>query len=305
MKKITRLTIAFACFIAPQLHVLADDINDDDDFCLWTEIGVKKNLPMGWSVGVETEIRTEDNTSRMRRLSAGVNVGYRLGKHVKFGASYNYLGIRYAAEYKDHFKTRNDGTLKLDEDGNPIWNGYKTTPAYWASRHRANFEVTGTVKLWRTIRFSLRERYQYTHKCEREVDETKYRFDIEKQMDAETGEIAEVKELKDGYPLTEKDIKEAENDHILRSRLKVELDKKGVKWSPYISVECHNNLNAVHEEDKNTPVFYLKKVRAGVGVGYKFNKQHSVSAGYVITRAFDEDYHKRIHAISLGYEFEF
>lgn len=305
MKKSTKLTMALACILAPQASLLADGINDDDDFGVWTEIGVKKNLPMGWSVGLETELRTENNSSQMRRLSAGVNVGYRLGKHFKFGVSYNYMGINNPAEYKDHYKDHDDGTLKLDEDGNPIWNGYKTSPSYWSSRHRANFEATGTIKLWRTIRFSLRERYQYTYKCAREVDETKYRFDIEKSMDAETGEIVELKELKDGYPITETDYKEGKDNHILRSRLKVELDRKGVKWSPYVSVECHNNLNAVHDNDKNTPVFYLKKVRAGVGLGYKFNKQHSVSAGYVITRAFDDDYHKRIHALSLGYEFEF
>lgn len=303
MKKIVKLALATAALFCLTTNSWAED---EDDFGLWVEAGVQKSLPYNLSVGFSGEMRTENNSADWNRLTAGVNLGYKVNKYFKVGASYNIMGMYNGDSRKEHYKTHDDGSLKLDDDGNPIWNGYKTTGSYWIPRHRVNMEATTSIKLYKWVRLSLRERYQYTYKSSKTVNETKYRYDVIETVDPETGLPGEtVYELKDGYPIIEPDTKGGSGNHILRSRFKVEVDKKKLKWSPFVSVEFHNNLTSEYNDGNHNPVLYLKKVRSTFGTGYKINKQHSISAAYVLTRNHHEDYHKRIHAISLGYEYDF
>ena len=103
---------------------------------------------------------------------------------------------------------------------------------------------------------------------------------------------------------TKERTKPAESDHVLRSRLKLEYDKKHCPWGPYLSVETHNSLNSGQKMN-------LEKVRTGIGCEYKINKQHSVSFAYIFTAHIHDDeddhqrLHERIHAASIGYQFEF
>ena len=92
---------------------------------------------------------------------------------------------------------------------------------------------------------------------------------------------------------------------MLRSRLKLEYDKKRVPFSPFISAEFHNSVSVGDH-------MLLQKVRAAVGSSYKFRKHNEVTLSYIIT--FDmydiEDnevvrQHDRMHAINLGYKYSF
>lgn len=256
----------------------------DDDFGIWVEAAASKSFGTRWSVGLDAELRSEDNTSRIDRLSIGPSVGFKVCKYLKLGAGYNFMASYSPEKRKEHYK--ND---IVDDDH---WNGYKLTDAYWTPRHRANVDVTGTIKFWKLLRISLRERYQFTYNDSVTVNETKYRYD--KITDGNTGET--VYELRDGYPIEELDGKQSVNTHILRSRLKIEIDKKHLKWSPFVSVEFHNNLQSN---------FHLDKLRTSVGTDYSINKHHKVGLSYILTHKFEDEGTSRMHAINASYKFNF
>ena len=90
--------------------------------------------------------------------------------------------------------------------------------------------------------------------------------------------------------------KESKTSHILRSRVKLSIDKKGLNWEPYVSFETHNNLG----ERWN-----LDKYRLVVGTDYNINKQHSIGLGYVFNHENDDDGNMNTHAISVGYRYKF
>lgn len=301
MKNIVKIAFA-ALLIGSATSVYA---GDKDDFGIWTEAGVEKKLPYNLSLDLSGEMRTEDMSSRIDRLSAGVGLSYKVNKYLKLSASYNLMGAYSPEKRKEHYKEHDDGTQKLDPYGNPIWNGYKITDKYWTPRHRLNIEASTGIKIAKWIRISLRERYQYTNNSGRHVDVTKYRYDIEQSFDPESGLYTQVNEgLKDGYPITEADYKEGNSSHILRTRLKLEVDKKRLAWSPFISVESHNNLTAQHGKEQ-TNVLYLEKVRTMVGTGYKINKHHAVSLAYILTFEHEINTFERMHAVSIGYNYDF
>lgn len=258
----------------------------NNDFGTWAEIGIEKSLSKKWSVGMETEYRAQEKA----RWSIGVNGEYKINKHLKFGAFYTFQESKKPESKKDHYKN--------DIEDADHWNGYNIREKFWSPRHRAGLDITGTIKLWKWMRISVRERYQYTHRMARNYDVTKERYD--KFLDAETGNP--VYQMKDNYPITEANTSEAEDDHVLRSRLKLEYDKKGCALTPFISAETHNNMS------QN---MILEKVRSCIGVDYKINKSHSVSLSYILTTSIYDDeepyerIHDKMHAIGIGYNYKF
>lgn len=298
MNKLLKLALVTMALATPITNASA---GENDDFGVWTEIGIKKNLPNGWNVGLETELRTEDNSSCLDRWSIGPNVGYRLGKYLKLNLGYNFL-----YSYKPE-KTK----VKDMEDSEVYESGYNRTVSHWIPKHRLYFDISPSVKIGKWIRLSLRERYQYTYKQATSPDRYKYRegktiekhsfLDGEPYFDENWNLIIPQEEIITYEQLPGKvewDTNEepAESNHTLRSRLKIELDKKRLAWGPFISVEFHNNLGAG---------MHFDKLRACVGTSYKFNRQHSLSFGYTLTVDREEIPVTRRHAISVGYEFEF
>ena len=168
-----------------------------------------------------------------------------------------------------------------------VWNGYNLDEAFWTPRHRVNVEVTGGYKIAGWVKISLRERYQYTYGYEEYYTQEKYRYNSSGN-------------LKPGYPISETDYKEEESRHILRSRLKVEMSRKGIKWNPFVSLEFQNNLS---------DAFSLYKIRTRVGTEYHFNKKHGVGLAYVLTHRYKTkdavETVKRTHAICASYNFNF
>lgn len=284
MKK--RALLALLCLLP--LYVWAAD---EDDFGTWMELGASKALPHNFSVGLEGELRMQDGSRQLDRLGMGLNVGYKPNKYLKLRASYVFLDAFSPEKRKEHYKEHDDGTLKLDDDGNAIWNGYKVTEDYWTPKHRFSIEATGSVKLWKWLRVSLRERFQFTHRMQVDANETKYRFDRSPNGDGTYEYVP-----KEGYPIDETDCKEAQDDPVLRSRLKLEVDKKRLAWSPFISIEAHQDFS---------DAMRLQKVRSSIGTEYRINRQHSVSLAYVLTWDLSEAQTERMHALSLGYGFDF
>lgn len=235
---------------------------DQDDFGTWYELGATKLLPRNFSLGAEAELRLQDGSSKADRLALSLKTEYRAHKHLRLGLGYSFL----------HGYTP-------DKMGSK-----RFTPGYWTPRHRVNLEATGSVKFWRWLRIGLRERYQYTYRPGQTIDRYPLIYDGNGDY---TGY-----DMDDNEPKTRASL----HSHRLRSRLKLSLDKKGLKWEPFIAVEAQNELNRK---------MHLHKVRTHVGTEYKINKQHALSLAYVFSCATDEQPRERQHALSMGYNFKF
>ena len=282
MKKVKILCLALA---AP---FLAHATDVEDRFGTWTEIGISKEVTKTFDVGLNTEIRAQEDA----RWSLGASLDYKPIKYLKLGASYSFM-YRYKPENRrEHY--RDD---IMDDDH---WDGYNVRDSYWSPRHRASLDVTGTVKLWKWLRVSLRERYQFTRNSPMDVNDTKYRYNKILNSDGEFQGY----ELKNGYPEVEVDEREDKNSNVLRSRLKLEVDKKGVDLSPFVSCEVHNNLNIGNK-------MVLEKVRSSAGLEYKVSKKHKITLAYILTCDIHDDegalerIRGRTHAFNIGYDFKF
>ncbi len=274
-----RITIISALLLMTALPSWAGD-DTENTGGIWTELGVTKTLPYNLSLDVDLEYRTEDWFDRTARWNVGAGLGYKLGKNFKFGLSYTYIDKHYQDKTKIHY----DGTTGY-------FDGWNIDHANWASRHRIALDVTATKKFWKTLRISLRERYQYTHQPARTVDRTKLRVDTTQVYDGTS--FYDVIEVDTTYTTDRKSVK---NRHLLRSRLKFSIDKKGWKWEPYVSVETHNDFsNKMH----------LDKIRMAAGVEYSISKQHKIGLGYIFNHENDDDGDQNVHAINIGYRYKF
>jgi len=249
-----------------------------DDFGVWGELGVEKSLSQKWSIGLESEYRVQ----KKDRISIGVNTEYKPIKHLKFGASYNFLYTYHPDKI----------TKEVYDEDNEL-ESYRYTHSRWSPRHRFSVETTWTKKFWGWFRVSIRERYQLTHRGEQTAD----REDIEiNAIYTESGYANDTTYSTKTY--------EANTDQVLRSRVKFEYDKKGQALSPFVSAETHNSVRV---GDK----MLLEKVRLGIGTDYKINKQNIIGLAYIMTFNIhddDEDYtriHERMHAINISYKYKF
>ena len=251
-----------------------------DEYGTWVSVGAKKSLGTQWSLGLEAEYRAQDNS----RWAFGLDAGYKLNKVIKFGAGYTLLYNRRPEKLK--------GDPTVDDE-------YTRTPAYCYPRHRFIVEATADKRFWKWLRVSLRERYQLTYRPEKDYSKMEYAkvpiFDDDWNY------------LGDEWmeSVTQK-TKSSTTTQLLRSRLKLEVDKKGWKFTPFASAEL---CNSVRVGDR----FNVDKVRTAFGTSYKLNKQHEFTLGYVLTFVFNDDdelsdkvtYNNRIHAVSVGYNFKF
>lgn len=247
-----------------------------DDFGIWTDLGVTKALPYGVSLSLEGGLRTMNNSRDIDRWSGTFGVEYKPVKFLKLGASYSFLYQQKPSERKEHY--RQDIVHPL------LWNGYNVTDRYWAPKNRFSGDVTGEVKIYRILKLSLRERYQFTNRKAMEVPRTKYRY----KKDQTT--------LKNGYPLNDVNEKSRKRTQYLRSRLKAEIDKKGWKLKPFVAFELYNDLD-------NELV--LDKTRFTLGGSYKIQKRHELSVAYVFGNDVDEDPYEGQHVLNIGYSFKF
>ena len=266
---------------------------DNDEVGIWSELGIEKAITKTWDVGLDLEYRAQNKS----RFSAGLSTSYKPFKFLKLGVGYNFLQTCRPDKYKD----KSEGEVGSDD-----WTeGYNFTKEYWYPRHRFNAEATGSIKLWSRLKVSLRERYQLTHSRARYVDKLKHRVEHVKQIDFDDdwNEIINYPEFVSDN--TETEFKPALTDQVLRSRLKLEYDKKRFPFSPFVSAEFHNSVGVGDH-------MLLQKIRTAVGSGYKFRKHHEISLSYLITfYMYDiEDNEvvrqdERRHTISLGYKYSF
>lgn len=247
----------------------------DSDFGTWLELDAKKKLGVSpFSLGVNGGLRMDDNSSSVNRLSVGLDASYKMSKYLKFTLGYTFLD-NYK---KDKWK---DGT-----DDN-VWDKRKrVTDDNWRNSHRFYFDISPDIKVARLLRISLRERYQYTFTPVDRYTRSSYYY----------REVNDDLVLMEGRTKHEEMSDAREHKHVLRSRLKFEIDKKGLDWSPFVSIEAHNNLRSK---------MHMRKLRTALGTEYKIDRHHSLGAAYILTRENEEGDKDLLHAINLSYSYKF
>ena len=237
-----------------------------DDFGLDFSVEAEKKIDKQWSVSLEGELRRRDDAKTNNRWSRGLGVDYKIAKWVKASAGYSLLyDNTKRISYSDQ-EDVDDGDF--DEVGMP-----KKCAQYWAPRHRFNVSLTFDKKLFGDFRFSLRERWQYTWRPEHTVSERWSYLD----------------EAYDGKAKTYG----GSGKNVLRSRLQVEYDRKGLSLTPYANVEFWN-------------AWKLQKTRYTVGLDWKLSKQHAVGAFYYYQKVNDDDdLEPNRHLLGVSYKFKF
>lgn len=114
------------------------------DFGLDINAGIKKKIIKGLNVSASFELRTQDMSSKMERINAGIELSYKPIEYFRFGVGYNFID-KYILKHETN-------------SGNIIDN-------YWSPRNRVNVFVTGILPIG-NFELSLRERYQFTHRSE-------------------------------------------------------------------------------------------------------------------------------------------
>jgi opacity protein-like surface antigen len=257
-----RLLMGWCLIICPLSYSSAQS----DDFGLDFSVEAEKKIDKQWSVSLEGEFRRRDDAKTNDRWSIGLGVDYKIAKWVKASAGYSLLyDNTKRISYSDQ-EDVDDGDF--DEVGMP-----KKCAQYWAPRHRFNVSLTFDKKLFGDFRFSLRERWQYTWRPEHTVSERWSYLD----------------EAYDGKAKTYG----GSGKNVLRSRLQVEYDRKGLSLTPYANVEFWN-------------AWKLQKTRYTVGLDWKLSKQHAVGAFYYYQKVNDDDdLEPNRHLLGVSYKFKF
>ena len=340
MKRLLLIALGTACALCPakaQTDYVADDAGQTAG-AIWTEVGATKVLPYNLSLGLDAGFRSNQWLDQADRFDIGLGLGWKPTKHWKFGVGYTFLMKHYPSEtahkslteyeYKYRAAGAAANTDFTEFVGAPTYTdaagttysyrGYnselkeytRVTDSYWRPKHRISLDAAYTYKLWKTLRISLRERYQLTFVPTKEVNRTrtgtktttKYRdpsYDGDGNLiDGVLGNSYDEVEGPVSEPADEETVKEKSRKtlHTLRSRLTFEIDKKGWRWTPYTYVEFFNNMG---------DSFHADKVRASAGVEYAVAPQHRLQMGYVFNHENDDDGDQNIHAISIGYKFKF
>ena len=266
------------------------------DFGIWTGVSAEKAISKKISVEAGVEMRLEDNATQPTRWDFSAGVGYKPWKFLKFGAGYTFIHDRSLEEAKAKYKTDDDDNLILHPiTGQPQLTGYNVDHGFWRNKHRAYFDVTGKVA-WGRFTFSLRERYLFTHYNEATCLRDKYRTPVQPGYTGETYTYAGT-EFITYSPNDEEDVKAAKNRHLLRSRVQVEYNIKGLPLNPYASYEVTNELGDALRYDKS---------RVVVGVDWKIRKKHVIGLGYLFqTGPDDDDGRGTLHAVKVDYKIKF
>ena len=215
----------------------------------------EKKLSRQASVSVEGDFRSRNDFKTADRWSLSAGASYKLGKNLKAAAAYQLI-------WRNNRESLSYNTTDGAVTGYNNWR-----PSYWGVNHRLSASLTGSHKV-HDIRFSLRERWQYTYRPSKDVE--RWDFDNAKW---------------------ETKTRSGKGKNVLRSRLQAEYSKKKARLLPFASIEAYNS-------------WAVDKVRYTIGTDYKLNKQHSLSLYYRFQDAMsddDLDYDPNIHLVGLSY----
>ena len=243
-KRLILLVLLFTALMPQGLQA------DDSGLILSAE--ASRKIRKGLNVGFEVEFRSRNDFRTAERVSLGASVSYKLLPWLKASGGYNLLieNNREEITYNDDLSYNN-------------WR-----PSYWGVRHRFNVSLTASYKV-RRVEFSLRERWQYTYRPEKMIDN----FDFD-EAEWEDHKVR------------------GKGKNVLRSRLQAEWDIPRCKFDPFASVEFHNSK-------------HLDKTRFIVGVDHSIKKTHDFKLYYRYQLTGSHSSDPNIHMLGLGYTYKF
>ena len=245
-----RLIILLLTFVGVVTGVCAQG----NDFGMWYELGADKKLSRQWSLGVESELRTRNNTRTLDRWSVGVSAEYKVLKWLKVSAGYTFL-------YDNNMEE-----MDFKRDG---FTPNNWLPSYWGVRHRFNAGLTGSAA-WKRFKFSLRERWQYTYRPE--ADGKKYDFDnsVWKSVKAKGKNVLRSRfQAEYDIPRWKFDPTASvemfnDNNGIQKMRYQFGVDYKYKKYHVFSLSYRFQNVNSADDDDD------LNSHLIGLGYTYKF-----------------------------------
>ena len=292
MKSIKRILSTGCLLLAVSVAVA-----QKSDFGVWTSIEASTKLNKQLELSLEGEYRTQDMSSQSERISTGIGLSYKNKKvpFLKTDVGYSVMSMYGLGETTIKYRTDDEDDDEGDEGNNLVPKHKNVDSPYWYTRHRATVSLTGSVK-WGRFKFSLRERYQFTHRMRSYCDRERWYYNPFHELFPD--EIPEY--FVDDDPESEDysymtDTKSAKNDHKLRSRFAVSYDIKNCPLSPFAEVEVYNQLD-------NS--FAYDKIRYTIGAEYKINKEHKLTLYYRCQDYADMD-EVINHVLGVGYAFEF
>lgn len=230
----------FICILGTILGTLMPvSAQNGDDFGMWYELGAEKKISKKWSVGIDGEFRTRNNTRTADRWSAGLSAEYKFFKGLKAAAGYTFL----------YDNNREELTWK-----NNLPN--KWTPSYWGVRHRLFVQLAGSVSAGH-FSFSLRERWQYTYRPE--AQDKKYNF--------KWAEDADDNDYISGYAM---EPVKGKGKNVLRSRLQVSYDIPNSKFEPFANAEMFNDNDGISKMRYQIGTDYKIKKKHVLSLTYRY-----------------------------------
>ena len=231
---------------------------------LWTSVGVDKKFGKKWEIGADAEYRMRDKISTTDRASIGVSASYKASKWLKASAGYEYLHTRQEGSYSSSGKYYNS--------------------TYWYPRHRIQLSLTGSWKLSKRIKLSLRERWQYT-----------YRASFEQNR-------INVNEFSKNFKEVSQKRINGKSKNMLRSKLSISYNIPKCKFEQFTSVELYSGM-----ANGDDCFGVTEKLRYSLGTEYKIDKKNSVEAYYIYQdyKTNDIDEEEGAHIIGIGYNHSF
>lgn len=247
------------------LPAAAQDKNND--FGLDLGLEVEKKLTDRLDASVEAGMRTQDDTRRMERVSLGAELGYKFLDtktfDMKVSGGFEYIWSNKLGYTADHYNKSGD------------LNGQNVYDHYWRNRHRTSLGLSATYSPNKRWSFSLKETVQYNHYAADSVARHKYRYNDDDELYLKESDYKSVAS-KDRF--------------VLRSKLTVEYNIKGLPLNPFASVDYGRGLN-----------YNANKWKLSVGCDWKINKQNHLTAFYRFQTENDDD-EPNGHILGLAYK---
>ena len=226
------------CFMSALMPLVSHAQKDNFGTQFSVEGTTKINSRM--NAGLTLEARTRDGLGDVERLSAGIDIDYKILPWLKASGGYTVIGDhnRRISHYKENDRDVLKGLAQVGDR--------KNRRIFWGVRHRTHLSLTATWKI-SNLKLSLREQWQYTYR-RRRIVEGRYNYCYDKSDNAVYL-----------YP--------SKSTHVLRSRLAAEYKIRHFAGTPHLSTEFYNGWE-------------LRKIRCTAGMEWKLRKGHTLDTSY-------------------------
>lgn len=267
-------------FVASASMAFAQIESADDDFGIDVSIGAEKELVPDLELSVEANMRTQENSERIERYVLGGELSYKFLNTKKFDMKVSG-GFEYMWQQKMEESKLAKVPYPFIDDQTKF--DYNVNERYWRNRHRTSLGLSAVYSPNKRWSFQLKETVQYNHYCrEDSINQFEYRWKENGDGDRYMGD-----------PEIDRKSVDPKDRFVLRSKLTVEYNVKGIPLNPFASVDYGCGLN-----------YTANKWKYSVGADYTINKQHKFTLYYRFQTEDDDD-EPNGHMLGMGYKIKF